>query len=105
MTYTRALTTALLILGLTGCAQLITPEQYVAAVSELGCELVGETDTKAAALLAKHGVTQTDLAMFRKKTGADMAGVVEQINAAVSACHGVPSTAPSPDASFENPGE
>ena len=53
---------------LIACGPRISPEQYIKAMSELGCHQQGEGTEGGTEILKKLEVSQEDIAEFRKKT-------------------------------------
>ena len=57
-----------LALLLIACGPRISPEQYTKAMSELGCHQQSEATKGGTEILKNLGISQEDIAEFRKKT-------------------------------------
>ncbi len=75
---------------LTSCGPKISRETYVAVMSDMGCQMIGENTPQGEALLKEKAATEADITEFRQKTKAQvMMEVSTEIATKVAACHGV----------------
>ncbi len=85
----------LLSISLTSCGPSISKEQYIKAMSELGCSMLSETSPEAAELYQKMGITQDEIMQFRQKTKIEtMTEAANAIATNVAKCHGINLSAP-----------
>lgn len=75
---------------LSSCTKVISSEQYVNAMSEIGCKGLDETSPEAAEFLKTQGLTYADIQTFRKKMDPKKAQqIAMDIATRVGACFGV----------------
>ncbi len=75
---------------LVSCTKMISKEQYVDAMSTLGCKMAQEGTPQGEEILKEKGVTAEDIMNFRKKMNPEqIADIVKEISKKVAACHGV----------------
>lgn len=72
------------------CSKGLSREQYIDAMSTLGCKNVSEGTPEAQAIYKDKKITQDDIQKFRKSGDAkEMLKVSMEIASRVMACHGV----------------
>lgn len=75
---------------LTACGPRISQEQYISAMSELGCHLQSESTEGGNEVLKKLGISSEDIAEFRKKTKVNaMMEAATTIAQNVAKCAGI----------------
>lgn len=74
---------------LSSCTKVITTEQYVNAMSSIGCKGLQETSSEAAELLKAQGLAYSDIQTFRKKMDPKKSmQIAQDIATRVGACFG-----------------
>lgn len=73
-----------------GCSRTITQEQYVGAMTVLGCKDMTERNPNAAQVLKEAGVAEDQIVVFRKKMNPKkITEISMEIARRVMECHGV----------------
>lgn len=75
---------------LAACSRTVTQEQYIAAMTALGCKNMTEKNPEAAQVLKEAGVAHDQITVFRKKMDPKKTTEVSmEIARRVMECHGV----------------
>jgi len=75
---------------LAACSRTITSEQYIAAMTALGCKDMTERSSNAGEVLKEAGVADDQIVVFRKKMDPKKTTEVSmEIARRVMECHGV----------------
>ncbi len=87
----RKILLGIFIVGLlVACSRTITQEQYIGAMTALGCKNMTERSPGAAAVLKEAGVAGDQIVVFRKKMDPKKTTEVSmEIARRVMECHGV----------------
>lgn len=76
--------------GTPSTSKAITSDQYIGAMSALGCKSLQEDSTDASALLKKQGIALADIQAFRKNMSPSTAmDIANEVARRVMACHNV----------------